>query len=210
MRSAPAPLLLAATLALGGCATSWTVDSQVHSFSTLPATVPADATYRFERLPSQQARPEAQAELEAMAEPALASAGLRRDDAAPRYSVQVGARVDTELSPWADPWYWGPGYYRYRPWHGPGWYGGPFGPAWLPPADTWFDREVSVVLRALPGNDVVYETRARHEGPYGDSRAVLPAMFRAALQGFPHPPQGQRRVDVEIGGKKAPPPPAPR
>ncbi|MFT4268380.1 MAG: hypothetical protein QM586_14365, partial [Xenophilus sp.] len=136
--------------------------------------------------------PEAQARLEALAEPALAAAGLRRDDAAPRYSVQVDAQTRTELSPWADPWYRGPG-----PYHGG--YGGWPWPRFLPPADTWYDREVSVVLRELPGSRVVYETRARHEGPYADTGAVLPAMFSAALQGFPRPPQGERRVDVRVG-----------
>jgi len=215
-RSLLASVSVASALALGGCATSWTVDSQVRSFSALPAAVPAGATYRFERLPSQQARPDAQADLEAMAAPALAAAGLRRDDAAPRYSVQVGAQVRLELSPWADPWFaspgpgwgWGVGYGR--GWHGSLWYGGGFGPAFLPPADTWYDREVSVVLRDLPGNQVVYETHARHHGPYGDSRAVLPAMFRAALQGFPRPPEGERRVDVQVGGQDRPAAPPPR
>ncbi|MFT4267698.1 MAG: hypothetical protein QM586_10860, partial [Xenophilus sp.] len=75
-RSLLASVSVASALALGGCATSWTVDSQVRSFSALPASVPAGATYRFERLPSQQADPEAQARLEALAEPALAAAGL--------------------------------------------------------------------------------------------------------------------------------------
>ena len=51
-------ILTAATLLtlLSGCATHWVVDSDVRSFSNLPAAdVAAGATYRFERLPSQQA-----------------------------------------------------------------------------------------------------------------------------------------------------------
>jgi len=31
---------------------------------------------------------------------------------------------------------------------------------------------------------------------------VLPVMFQAALQGFPNPPQGLRRVNIEIPSAK--------
>ncbi|MGJ7546540.1 DUF4136 domain-containing protein [Variovorax sp. LT1R16] len=200
--------------ALSGCATRWVVDSDVQSFSNLPAAeLSAGATYRFERLPSQQdgAGARGAEALEAMAAPALEGAGLKRDDAAPRYSAQVGARVTAALSPWADPWFypgWGPGP-RYGGWgpgfghgYGRGWYGGGwYGPAFAPPANPWYLREVSVVLRELASNKVVYETRARNDGPYNLDAAVLPVMFQAALQGFPTPPQGERRVDIEIPPK---------
>lgn len=197
--------VLALTTGLTGCATRWVVDSDVRSFSSI-GTVPAGATYRFERLPSQQASEAQQQQLEAMAGPALERVGLRRDDANPRYTAQIGARVTAELSPWADPWYyngaWGPGY-RHRPWgygpYGRGWYGGGwYGPVFPPPANPWYAREVSIVLRELPSHRVVYETRARNDGPYTASGAVLPVMFQAALQGFPNPPAGERRVDIEI------------
>jgi hypothetical protein len=45
---------------------------------------------------------------------------------------------------------------------------------------------------------VVYETHARNDGPYNASADVLPVMFQAALQGFPNPPKGERRVNLEI------------
>ena len=200
------PLALAA--ALSGCATSWTVDSNVTSFSRPPGAT-APATYRFERLPSQQVEEATQQQLEAMAGAALDGVGLRRDDAAPQLSALIGARVSAELSPWADPWLVG------GPWFGPGpgwgcagagawgcgrgWYGGGwYGPAFGPPPTPWFAREVSIVLRELPSNRVVFETHARNDGPYSNSAHVLPVMFQAALQGFPNPPQGVRRVDIEI------------
>lgn len=201
-------LVVLALATLSGCATSWVVDSNVQSFSKL-ATVPPGATYRFERLPSQQAGAgdAAQRQLEAMAAPALERAGLRLDEAAPRYTVLIGARVTATLSPWADPWMrggwggwgpgWGPGYHRY------GGFGG-FGP--MPLADNpWYDREVSVVLRELPSNTVVYETRAQNDGPYTSSAAILPVMFDAALQGFPNPPQGVRRVDIPLAPRQPQP-----
>ncbi|VTU18519.1 hypothetical protein H6CHR_00997 [Variovorax sp. PBL-H6] len=195
---------------LAGCATRWVVDSDVRSFSSLGA-LPAGATYRFERLPSQQASEARQQQLEAMAATALERVGLRRDDASSQYAAQIGARVTAELSPWADPWYfqgaWGPGYrpWGYGPsgygrgWYGSGWYGsGWYGPAFTPPANPWYAREVSIVLRELPSHRVVYETHARNDGPYTASGAVLPVMFQAALQGFPNPPVGERRVNIEI------------
>ena len=90
MKSAFSALLLAASLT--GCATSWVVDSDVKSFSSL-GTVPPGATYRFDRLPSQQADGARQESLEAMAGAALDQVGLRRDDAKAQYTAQIGARV---------------------------------------------------------------------------------------------------------------------
>lgn len=194
---------------LSGCATSWTVDSNVSSFARPPGPT-APATYRFERLPSQQVQEATQLELEAMAGMAMAAVGLTRDDASPRYSAQIHARVSVEASPWADPWFyggWGPRYgYGYgRPWpygpygpyYGRGWYGGYGG--WYGPAyNPWYSREVSVVLRELPGNRIVYETRASNDGPYSANGPVFAAMFQAAMQGYPNPPAGLRRVDVTI------------
>ena len=52
MKSAFSALFLAASLT--GCATSWVVDSDVKSFAS-PGAIAPGATYRFDRLPSQQA-----------------------------------------------------------------------------------------------------------------------------------------------------------
>jgi hypothetical protein len=194
-------VLFAATLAalLAGCATGYKLDNQVNTFSQLGA-VPAQPTYRFERSLSQQADPAQQA-LEALADPALHRAGFRRDDAAPRYSVQVSARTDRTISPYADPW---------SPW-GWGGFGGwgvglsgrhvgiGFGGGFPRHDSYWFHREVSIVVRELATNRVVYETQAVNDGPWVDNRTVIPAMFEAALQGFPNPPPGPRRVDIQVG-----------
>lgn len=189
---------LGALLALGGCASGYTVDTRVQSFSQL-AAVPPQPTYRFERLPSQQVFGADQGVLEAMADPALHKAGLRRDDSAPNYSVQVTARAQQMLSPYADPWMWG----------GFGWSAGfghrgvgvGFGGPLFPRYDAlWFQREANVVVRELASNQVVYETRAFSEGPWLDDRAIFPLLFDSAMQGFPNPPQGWRRIDVHVGG----------
>lgn len=197
-------VFVAAAAVLSGCASTYVLDNHVQSFSQLP-TLPAQPTYRFERSLSQQIDPAQQA-LEALADPALHRAGLRRDDAAPRYSVQVGARTERTLSPYADPW--GP----WGPWGWGGWgvgfggrhWGMGLGGPWPAMESYWFHREVSVVVRELATNRVVYETHAINDGPWFDNRTVLPAMFDAAMQGFPNPPQGPRRVDIQVG----PPPKA--
>jgi outer membrane murein-binding lipoprotein Lpp len=185
-----------AVLVLAGCASTYKLDNQVQSFSHLPA-MPAQPSYRFERSLSQQADPAQQA-LEALADPALHRAGLRRDDSAPRYSVQVSARTERSVSPYADPW---------GPWGWGGWgvglggrhFGLGIGGPWPRGDSYWFHREVTVIVRELASNRVVYETRAVNDGPWLDNNAVLPAMFDAAMQGFPNPPPGPRRVDIQVG-----------
>jgi hypothetical protein len=94
--------LAVAAAALAGCATSYKLENDVQTFASTPA-LPTPATYRFERLPSQQVHP-GQTALEALAEPALQKAGLQRDDTNPRMSVQVLARTERTLSPFSEPW----------------------------------------------------------------------------------------------------------
>lgn len=199
---------VAAVLVLSGCATTRVVDTQVQTFSQLPA-VPVPASYRFERLPSQQSVPADQAQLEAAAEPALAKAGLVRDEAGARYSVLIDSTVQTTTQ-LVDPW----GYGRYGPWgpwgpYGRRWYGGVgyygWGPGWGFQYDMWdrsyAQREVSVILRELSTQRVVYETRAVHESRWPNDPALLTPMFDAALSGFPQPPAGVRRVNIELPPK---------
>ncbi len=182
-------MVLVAVGALSGCATSYLLDNSVQSFSQLTA-LPSQPNYRFERLPSQQAW--GQTQLEAMADGALHKAGLRRDDANPRYSVQISGQIQHVLSPWASPWDgWGSFGVGHR---GVGFgFMGPF------PQSPWYQRDISVIIRELPSNRVVYETRATNAGPWGDSGTVFPAMFEAAMTGFPTPPPGPRLVNVQIG-----------
>lgn len=194
MKSALRPIAFAgiAALLLAGCASTYRLDNTVQSFSGLPS-LPASPTYRFERLPSQAAQP-GHEQLEALADPALFKAGLRRDDASPSYSVQVSAHITQVISPWGDPWMyphgWGPGWRR-------GW--GPWGPPYAYADPPWYIREVGVIVRDVASNKVVYETHANNDGPWLDQRTALAAMFDAALQGFPNPPPGPRRVDILVG-----------
>ena len=183
--------LLCAALWLTGCASTRLVDSDVQSFSQL-AGAPARATYSFERLPSQQAQGAQQSAVEDQARLALAKVGLRQDSAAPFYRVQAHARTDLLAYPdyWDGPgWGWGG-------WGGGrGFYGG-LSMRFPPP--TLYRREVGLILREAATGNVVYETRAVHEGVWTDNPAVFAAMFDAALNGFPTPPTGPRRIVLEI------------
>lgn len=188
-----------ATALLAGCSTSRIVDGRVQSFSTLNA-LPSPATYRLERLPSQQTPsfdPIAQ-----LAEQALARVGLQRDDAgAPRLLVQIGVQADNvpRADPWAYPY--GPhGFYGPSPWaFGGGWYGRGWGMGgiWRMGGPTPLHRRaVSLVMRDAQTQAVVYETSAVHEDVWVNDPAVYGVLLDAALQGFPQPPHGPRQVHL--------------
>jgi hypothetical protein len=194
-------ILVVGAAVLAGCA-GYKLDNQVQSFSSAPS-FSTPVSYRFERTPSQAADPN-QPQLEAFADQALFNAGFRRDDAAARYAVQVTARVQPTLSPYADPWDrwgwgWGFGAWRWGHHSGVG-----IGLGSRIPESPWYHREVNVLVRELATNKVVYETRAVNDGPWLDNTQVLPAMFVAAMTGFPNPPAGPRRVDIQVGEQKKP------
>lgn len=211
MKAIKASLAAAAFLVLAGCSGMRVVDSDVTSFAqwTGPAPEAASNTrFRFERLPSQAAGTVAgtnlsQDELETMARLALTRSGLLNEPAAAALNVQVIASVRAVR--------------RYNNGFGPGLgggvslgtgtagsfiglsfpLGGMGGMGGFQDAPL-FLYEVSLVMRDARSNAVVYETRAAHSGIWGDVRAIYPAMLDAALQGFPRPPAGTRRVNVEI------------
>ena len=187
-------LLCAAALAgLAGCSTQRLVEGQVQSFSTL-AAVPTPATYRIDRLPSQQ-MPSFEP-LAALADQALARAGLQRDDAAPRLLVQIGVQADTvpRYDPFAGPY--GPYPWGFGGWYGRGW--GLHGTWRFNDPTPLYRRAVSIVMRDATTQAVVYETSATHEDVWVADPAVYGVLFDAALQGFPQPPQGPRQVRLPL------------
>lgn len=170
---------LAALATLAGCATSYRLDTVVETHSFLQALPPAP-TYRLERLPSQQQEAD-QPQVEALADPALFAAGLRRADAHPRFAVQVAARTDR---------LWARGF-------GPWGYASPWPPV-QSAANTYYHREVQVLVRDLQQQKVVYDSRAVSDTFYLDNAEIIAAMFHAALQGFPGGVQGVRAVNVDV------------
>lgn len=180
-----------AALLLGGCSLPRMIDSEVQSFVGTPAAV-AGAQYRFERLPSQQAQGgTAQHQIEALAEAALSRAGLVRDDAQARYSVQIAVKV-LQFQP--EP--------RRKP-H----FGGPFvaadGMLYYPAPllvlePPWYSHTVHFLLRDIASAQIAYETTARFDGPWSDTANLLPAIMDAALRDYPNPPQGLHTVVIEL------------
>lgn len=189
-----------------GCAGVRLVDTDVTAHAKWTAAPPGPGTtYRFERLPSQQNLAAQQDAVEAQARPALAKVGMELNPAMARYSVQVVAT--TQIIERGYPGYdgaFGGGF--------GGFFGGPsvflgggnrgasFGLSFPMrfPEPTFFRRELSVLMRELSTQQVVFETRAFHDGVWSDTQAVLPAMLDAALRGFPEPPPGTRRINVDI------------
>ena len=216
------PVLLCAAAVLAGCSTGpKVVEGQVQSFSTL-ATVPTPATYRLVRLPSQQVP--SFDPIAALAEQALARAGLQRDEAAPRLIAQVGVQADRvarsdALAPYGA--YGGyAGYGGYGRWGGSlgwsGWYGSGrglgigFGGLWnVVEPSPLHRRSVSITLRDATTQAVVYETSAVHEDVWVSDPGVFGVLFDAALTGFPRPPQGPREVRLPMPSLQPAPQPGP-
>lgn len=174
---------LASTGVLAACAGLSALQAQVASYGDWPAAR-QPGTYAFDRLPSQQARPEAQQRLEDAAHAALEAAGFSAatPGAEPDVLVQLGARITRYDSPaWDDPLWWRGGFgpWRGRPFLGPyprwGWYG----------TTTRYDREVALLLRDRTSGAPLYEARASSEGTTGGGDPLLSAMFKAALVDFP-------------------------
>ena len=190
---------LLCTALLTGCATTRVIDSQVLAIANVPPGMNLQgAAYRFERLPSQAANPEAGL-AERQAELALATVGLVRNDGAARLSVQVGFLGSEYLSdPWGRPYGWGP-YGTVAVGRGTAWGSGVgVGMSMRMPPSPQYHREVSLVLRDLGSGQVVYETRASHDGPWSDSTRIFATLFQAALAHFPTPPAGPLRVNIEL------------
>lgn len=208
---------------LAGCSTVRVIDSDVTAFQTWKSTPPGPGTpYRFERLPSQQANDAQQSLIEAAARPALAKVGLVQNDTAPRYSVQVLLNTQLVERVLADPFAYGGvggfgsfggfggGFGGLGGYPGAGRFGGVYGfggsrgasiglafPLGFYESST-FKHELTVLMRDLGSQQVGFETRAVHLGPWNDGLNLLPALLDAALRGFPQPPAGTRRIDVEL------------
>ena len=195
MKCAQTAIVLIATLFLTACSGMRVVDSDVTAFSAWTAAPPAPGTrYRFERLLSQTTATQ-QDRIEALASTSLSKVGMALSPADARYSVQV--LLSTEIAqryPESGFGYGGPGVSI-----GGGSFGTSIGLTFpIGYANPDYRRTVSILMRELSSQKVVFETRAVHSGSGGDAFAVLPAMLDSALLGFPQPPAGTRRINVDI------------
>lgn len=196
-------LTLGVLAVLSGCAGIRTVDPTVTShtqWTSLEATpvIQAGDTFAFDRLPSQaHATPTIDlAPLETLTTHALAPLGLQpaASDAAPQWLVQVHARTQRIVAT-----------------HSPsGWFpqhqvmissGGGF--VWSPmliyQAPSYHTQyQLSLLLRPAPQGAIVFESQAVFEGPAPKPDVLWKALLDAALRDFPHPPQGPRRIVIDL------------
>lgn len=186
---------------MAGCSGLRVVDSDVTAFSRWNAAPPGPGTaYRFERLPSQQVVGAQQDYVEGLARTALAKVGMDLNPAVARYSVQVVINTQiVERVPYDGVGYDGFGFPTPGVFLGGGNRGASFGLSFpMRFSEPYFKRELSILIRDLSSNQVVFETRALNDGVWSDTLAVLSGMLDAALRGFPQPPPGPRRINVEI------------
>ena len=203
-------LLALCSLLLSGCNSMRIIESQVQTSTQWPVTAsqsaaPAKAFFRLDRLPADVNNLQAgwaEVELEA----ALAPLGWTRNDTQAQYTIWIGVRAAEFI---ADPWgrpVRGPWVNRfnisigtgYRP-HGVGWgLGMNSGMRAGFPPPSGYAQEVSIIIRDLQTSNVVYQTKALHEGPWSDHPNIWRPMISAALQGFPNPSVLNRRVDTTI------------
>jgi len=203
-------LLALCSLLLSGCNSMRIIESQVQTSTQWPVTAsqsaaPAKAFFRLDRLPADVNNLQAgwaEVELEA----ALAPLGWTRNDTQAQYTIWIGVRAAEFI---ADPWgrpVRGPWVNRfnisigsgYRP-HGIGWgLGMNSGMRAGFPPPSGYAQEVSIIIRDLQTSNVVYQTKALHEGPWSDHPNIWRPMISAALQGFPNPSVLNRRVDTSI------------
>lgn len=182
-------LLLASSLAalLGACAS--TPPAATVQVFTPAIRFPAGTTFRHERLPSQVGQP-VRAEMEAAADMLLGRAGLRRDEAAPRLSVQIAMNEE-------------PGSGAVGLWGGPsvgvaiggGSRGSGVGIGLGIPIGgsgaVQPSRRVEVLLRDLSSGQVVFQSQAS-----GGPGARGASLVRAALSDFPQVSPGMRQVPL--------------
>jgi len=189
---------LMAALVLTGCAAMNNLTSEVSSFGQWPADR-KPSTYVFDRLPSQQARPEQQQMLEDAARPAIEAAGFTpaTDEKSADVSIQLGARVNAnERSPYDDPFWWRGGlFYSSYGRYGRGFWGPSFGIHYATPT---YDREVVLLIRDRQSGQPLYETRASNDGSSPAINSLLPAMFEAAMKDFPSTGINPRQVTAPI------------
>jgi len=178
---------------MAGCSSVRLVDTDVTAFSRWSAAPPGPGTpYRFERLPSQQTVAAQQDPVEGLSRSALAKVGMELNPPMARYSVQVVLNTQRVVRWSYDGWGDGSMFLA------GGNRGASLGLSVPISEPDYFKRELNILMRDVATQQVVFETRALHNGVWSDTAAVLPAMLDAALSGFPEPPPGTRRINVEI------------
>ena len=189
------------TFFMAGCSGLRVVENDVTAFYNWHGAPPAPgATYRFERLPSQQVIGAQQDYVEGLARTALTKVGMTLDPAAPRFSVQLMVSTQVvERLPNDGIGYDGFGFATPGVFITGGNRGSSLGLS-LPMrfSDPYYRRQLTLLVRDLGTNQVVFETRAVSDDVQSNTLSVLSAMLDAALTGFPEPNTQPRRINVPM------------
>ena len=203
MRRVLATIFSVATMAffMVGCSGLRVVENDVTAFYNWNGAPPVPgATYRFERLPSQQVIGAQQDYVEGLARTALAKVGMELNPAAPRFSVQLTVSTQVvERLPYDGIGYDGFGFATPGVFIAGGGRGGSLGLS-LPMrfSDPYYRRQLTLLVRDLKTNQVVFETRAVSDDVQSNTLSILSAMLDAALTGFPQPTTQPRRINVPM------------
>ncbi len=208
-----ASVVVAAALAMTGCATGpRLVSTQVTTFNQWSA-LPAEKTFAFARTLEYQDSLEMKS-YEDIVRDELAIQGFRLAADPARAELLVTLRpslVTTQLRV-RDPWYGGDPFWRggfYGGWYGRrGGYGGWYDPFW----NDWYSSytvdvyrrrlEVDIDARAVAGKRY-YEGRVESTGETGSLPAVMPYLIRALFSDFPGNNGQTKRVDVPVEPRPA-------
>ena len=193
-------LLLAglAVLLASGCALPRRIDTDVQS-SAYPGAMTAQS-YRFVRAGTLD-NPAWQERLETMAALALERAGLHSGDAHAQYTAQIDASVQSHpLGPAGNSahtsWFAHDTHSAQTGQQGQEMHHGHGGSS--SPETIWYLHAVHLVLRDAASGRVVYDSTASFDGPWSDSENLLPTIVAAALDAYPQPPAGLRKIVVEL------------
>lgn len=182
----------ASALPLSGCSSLRVIDNDVVSYSYLKDT-PQPPTYSIDRLPSQKEESPQREMLERLATQALESVGMQRDDAHGNLRLELFGSKRSHIPNMP---YYDDGFsFGYSPW-GFNPYFGYYG-SWRNVPPTQYVYDVRLVLRDAKGK-VVYETSAHYDDIWLNDELIFRLLLQSALDGFPTPPQGARRIRLQV------------
>jgi hypothetical protein len=201
----------AATLLLGGCAT--TIRSNVTTFNQWPAQM-ADKSYAFEAAPPQEDTLELRSYQE-LVRNQLAKLGFH-DAGASHPALLVSMHFTTTDVPIRIIHYYDPspffyypygrfGFYHRRYW-GRGFYSPFYDPFWdpLPEAEVIehhnYHRELQVTIKSARDGKHLFDVTVRNDSRELSTPKVMPALVQSAFEGFPGPNGGARVVELEQKG----------
>ena len=188
-------ITLLASVLLSGCAGLYRLNNAVSTYSQWPAES-KPASYAFERLPSQQTRPEQQQRLEDAARHAIEGAGFTpaTDPSRAEFTIQLGARVNAnDTSLYDDPFWWHGGLHSHRA----GASFGLMGFGWIPSSPT-YERQIALLIRNRQTGQSLFEAHATNDGNSPSLGPLLQAMFDAAMTDFPHGGVNPRQIVTYI------------